>query len=132
MLDDDLLPERIVAGLGVVTLAVASPYSDEGDESEHVVIQVGALPQICGVVGRRKIVERRQIAPSGHSRAFFRIGYSLITAGNGRKNRFGTLIVRVAHDSSVTKRYTTYSANHPMRMDARTSRTSKKMTTFSS
>ena len=72
--DDDLLAEPVVA-VRAAALAFAAPDADERQQRQQRVVKVGALAQVRGVGGQRKVVEDRDVARRGGLGAFRRRGH---------------------------------------------------------
>src|SRR5690606_19721469 len=122
--DHDLLTEAVVAALGIVALALTAPHADHRQQCEHGVVQIRAEPQIRGVLGQRKIRQRRNVAAAGGGGALRGVGDRLVAAARVRGGvavpglrtavpglgtavhgftrvlgRFGTFARETAHDS---------------------------------
>ncbi len=119
--DDDLLAEPVVA-VGVAALALTAPHADERQQGQQRGVQVRARAQIRGVRGNRQIVEGGDVAGRGDLGPFQRRGHRPVAGAGSRCVAVG------AHPSSVTSRWTAYSANQVMTTTATTSRNSKNRT----
>src|SRR5690606_40254392 len=97
----------------------------QGKDGEQGRTQVGAEPQVRGVLGARQPGQDGKVQLGGDASALGGPGYRLVAA-----TPLGVRSV-VRHDPSETTRQMVYSANQVMRSAAATSRISKKMTTRS-
>ncbi|CAB4937355.1 unannotated protein [freshwater metagenome] len=109
MRDDDLLAEGIVGvRFGIVPLALTAPHADEWQQRQHRRVQIGAEPQVCGVVRVRDVGQHRDVARRRLGELLLGSRNGLVTAGDrGAQSvvdAVGVARARFRHDSSLTSR----------------------------